>query len=499
MDQFLHMIVYSKMFENISPYTAFILISMYIFQHFLPYIRLYYWEHLLNKDECSIQIPYHKKNYTTGQNKTTKTHYSPLFMAINHYIKKNANTSIFSFIEIMNFENVRWSDDNKSEYILLPNQSNRILICKEHNIYIEILIENENTDDDKKETQPIFQKCKPNFIFNIIKKGKENLHVLNEFVKTCQETYEKEITKIKEPMVYEYIKSYKDDDGNVTMKFDASPFKSNKTFENLFFECKENVLKDIRKFSKYMSPDEKDIVKSHYKRIGKPYKQIYLLYGLPGTGKSSLIKAFANETGRHCTLVQWSRIKTADDFGRLCHQMKVDSNKIPQSDNIIVFEDFDANNSSTVKIRDNLIKSNTDLTDLTDKHKLKQLLERLETKSADFLIAKDDELTLECVLNTLDGIKELHDAIIVFTTNDIASLDPALIRPGRIDRTIEMKLASIAIIKDMLRHHYQLSSDKILKSLDTCKGSLSPAKIQELCDTHKDIHKCIQHVKKEIA
>ena len=497
MDQLLPMMLYSKMFENISPITGILLICMYILPNILPHIRVYYWIYFFNKNECSIQIPYHKKNYTCGQSKTTKTHYSPLFMAINHYIKKNANTSIFSFIEIMNFENARWSDDNKSEYILLPNQSNRILICKEQDIYIEILIETENTDDDKKET--LFQKCKPNFIFNIIKKGKENINVLNEFIKTCQQTYETEITKIKEQMVYEYINSYKDDDGDVTMKFNASPFKSNKTFENLFFEDKDTVLKDIRKFSKRMKPEDKEIVQSHYKRIGKPYKQIYLLYGPPGTGKSSLIKAFANETGRHCTLVQWSRIKTAEDFGRLCHQMKVDSNKIPQSDNIIVFEDFDANNSSTVKIRENLIKPNIDVKDLTDKKKIKQLLEHFETKSADFLIAKDDELTLECVLNALDGIKELHDAIIVFTTNDIASLDPALIRPGRIDRTIEMKLASIDIIKDMLRHYYQLSSDKLLKPLDSCKGSLSPAKIQELCDTHIDIHTCIRAIKKEIA
>ena len=62
----------------------------------------------------------------------------------------------------------------------------------------------------------------------------------------------------------------------------------------------------------------------------------------------------------------------------------------------------------------------------------------------------EDELTLECVLNVLDGIIELHNAMIIFTTNHLEHIDPAFTRSGRIDFHHEFKLASIHIIKEML-------------------------------------------------
>merc|ERR1711898_58938 len=53
---------------------------------------------------------------------------------------------------------------------------------------------------------------------------------------------------------------------------------------------------------------------------------------------------------------------------------------------------------------------------------------------------KEIQRTLLELLNQLDGFDERGEVKVVMATNKIESLDPALIRPGRIDRKIEFPL-----------------------------------------------------------
>merc|ERR1711862_960630 len=49
---------------------------------------------------------------------------------------------------------------------------------------------------------------------------------------------------------------------------------------------------------------------------------------------------------------------------------------------------------------------------------------------------KKDKLNLSGLLNVLDGVVDTPDRILIMTTNHPEQLDPALIRPGRIDKKI---------------------------------------------------------------
>ena len=56
---------------------------------------------------------------------------------------------------------------------------------------------------------------------------------------------------------------------------------------------------------------------------------------------------------------------------------------------------------------------------------------------------REIQRTMLELLNQLDGFDSRGDVKVILATNKIESLDPALLRPGRIDRKIEFPLPDI--------------------------------------------------------
>ena len=63
-------------------------------------------------------------------------------------------------------------------------------------------------------------------------------------------------------------------------------------------------------------------------------------------------------------------------------------------------------------------------------------------------------VTLSGLLNALDGIGAQEGRILFATTNNHAALDPALIRPGRMDAHIEFKFASKSQAEELFKCFY---------------------------------------------
>lgn len=85
------------------------------------------------------------------------------------------------------------------------------------------------------------------------------------------------------------------------------------------------------------------------------------------------------------------------------------------------------------------------------------------------------------LLNQLDGFDSRGDVKVIMATNRIDSLDPALIRPGRIDRKIEFPLPDEKTRRMIFKIHtgrMTLSTDVNLEELIMSKDDLSGADIK---------------------
>ncbi|KAF9436922.1 hypothetical protein BGZ76_002546 [Entomortierella beljakovae] len=167
------------------------------------------------------------------------------------------------------------------------------------------------------------------------------------------------------------------------------------------------------------------------KRI--PYRRGYLLYGPPGSGKTSFIQALAGELEYNICILNLSERGLTND--RLNHLLT----NLPER-SIMLLEDIDAAFAKREKTQEGF----------------------------------QSMITFSGLLNALDGVASSEGRIIFMTTNHIEVLDPALIRPGRVDLREYVGDATSIQIHRMFNRFYEGQTelaDKFVKSLEGQKVS----------------------------
>jgi len=199
----------------------------------------------------------------------------------------------------------------------------------------------------------------------------------------------------------------------------------NKTFENIFIEL-----------------DVEDIIKNsldtHIKNekvctdMGIPHKMSYIFYGEPGCGKSSMCYAI----GRY--------------LNKAVYHMKIDSDmELPDIKEL--FSTIHDNSVVVLEDIDTCCAFNT----FNDRSKKKK-----KKSSDDFDKQKVDPKDLfNLLLEVFDGYKHLHGCVLILTTNYIDKIDPAIIRPGRINFKIEFKKPSNVLIIKIFNKFFKEFSD----------------------------------------
>merc|ERR1711902_370050 len=124
-----------------------------------------------------------------------------------------------------------------------------------------------------------------------------------------------------------------DDYYDATSHYQEFKFESGKTFSNVFYPEKTDIVQRLDFFSKN---------KEWYKRRGIPYTMGFLFYGAPGCGKTSTIKAIANHTQRHIVSVPLNKIKTAKELLNVFYNTRMNYVDIPLNKRLYVLEDIDA-------------------------------------------------------------------------------------------------------------------------------------------------------------
>jgi chaperone BCS1 len=186
-------------------------------------------------------------------------------------------------------------------------------------------------------------------------------------------------------------------------------------------EVKSKLLKDFKAF---LDPD----TRLWYWERGIPYQRGYLLYGPPGTGKTSLSACLAG-CGRLDIYVLSLSSTNEQALNALF-------NELP-SHCVLLLEDVDA--VVTTQARQAEDASDDDKTDSGKEGKQK---------------AKGG-ISLSALLNALDGVSAPEGRVLAMTTNHPERLDPALIRPGRVDLKIELGFADREIIVNLFRFIYK--------------------------------------------
>lgn len=178
-------------------------------------------------------------------------------------------------------------------------------------------------------------------------------------------------------------------------------------FEDTFIE------RVTKKFGTFL----KEETEEKYTKLGIPYKMNVLFEGYPGTGKTSLIYGLASHFDMNIAILNFDKEISDTVFLR---SLK----RLPEN-TVLILEDIDV-----------LFK------------------ERKENDNNKSL------LTFSGLINCLDGIATPYKLITLMTTNYKCNLDKALLRPGRIDYSLNFKYATKHQIQKMFNAFYPQFEDK---------------------------------------
>lgn len=309
---------------------------------------------------------------------------------------------------------------------------------------------------------------------NAITVSGESFDKVSQFLEMCKTNYKTYLDNL-EREVYHFFKYDKE-----TKQWSGRKLNTVKNYENVALpeELRNNVTQWLHEFENG---------KDRYRKLGIPYKLGILLHGPPGCGKNSLTYAMAYETKRNIYQLPVNNVITGVELKHI-------ADSIPEG-SVVVMEEVDTSpfflkreflnddtisdmydmikKKSTQKVKknnasdsDSTSSESSDINPPTPPPAPRMISRRYGPNRCDEAIEKHVNTEIGHILELMDGYNYFENSIIVMYTNHIDKLDPAVIRPGRIDHRIYLTYADPYQVKNLFKLHYNYDmTDTIAKRI----------------------------------
>jgi hypothetical protein len=423
-------------------------------------------------------------------------------LAVLHYLKKNM-PKYKDLFKLKEKDNTSYDYDEdagegirKSSSFYEINQSKPIYIYKKGTYFLRIRCcddvydreQNNNSTNQKRERVSKMQIQSNN-----------GLNPIHEFIENCVKVYEEDKKKDKTRYMFTYL-------GLNTQKkpiYEQNVFKPYASFDGLVGD----IPREIRKEFKFFSSKEGE---EWFKCRNLPYQLTHCYYGAPGTGKSIIACAVAQEHNLHIVRIRLSDIKDNQEFVKVLRNTEYNGNKLEYKDILYLFDEFDTQlekiaektddmdvseffkkkKKPTKKTKDNtaeICELDDDLCDLFDEldddlneQAKKAISKHIKAMKSSVSTSSNSELSIGVILEELNGINQMYGRKMIMITNKIDILKTihkgAFVRPGRIDRMCELKNMTQSEIRELLDIMY----NRMEMGMENSVAGKSDEKIMEI-------------------
>ena len=258
---------------------------------------------------------------------------------------------------------------------------------------------------------------------------------------------------------------YRPDGANSTWDAGITRPSRNLNAVTLDAHVKDDLVKDIEI---YLAPE----TRKYYANRGIPWRRGFLFYGNPGTGKTSFSNALAGHLGLNIYVLSLSNATLTDTMLETLFE------QLP-SKCIVLLEDIDSAGIQREEMRKELAKA----TRKSSKYHPQYYDENGNPITPEMFVRRMGGVTLSGLLNVLDGINSKEGHVTIMTSNSPDSLDPALVRPGRIDRKVLFGYASSEVIRKLFVHIFSKAPEEQLEAdkAEECQHDI-PALAEKFAD-----------------